>query len=232
MTVKPLLFLAAFTLVTLVTVHPAMTGEPTAAEMRLQAHHKRAVWHDFPGFTAQVTISTDEKSQSGQIRVGADFKHTLNIPGAAEDRWIAAKLRSVISHRKPGEAREYDVRFVDDDASHVSGRLIAHNDGSGMFRIRDGVIWEVIRKSEKSWFEVSTLETVETPDGKILPRSTSTTYRDPKTGDITSNHSNFFGCKQVGGFFLPESALTIEVGANGTRTVRRITFDDHQLATP
>lgn len=202
---------------------------PTAAELRREAHDKRDVWHNFPGFIADVTVATDGESQTGQIRVESDFTHKLDIAGAAEDRWIASKLRSVIGHRKPGKAEKYDVSFVVDDEKHVNGRLVAHNDGSGVFRIKDGVIREVIRKSDRMWFEVSTLEIFETPDGLVLPRTSSTTYRDPKTGDVTSNRSNHFAWTQVGDYFLPQNALTVEVGADGSRNVRRIEFSNHEL---
>ncbi|MEX0793795.1 MAG: DUF3386 family protein [Pirellulaceae bacterium] len=204
-------------------------SEKSAQQLRRAAHDARAVWEQFPGFSAQINISTDSQSHSGEIIVADDFTYELKIADVAIQPWVNSKLRSVISHRKPGEAREYAVRLADQDATHAAGRLVEHTDGSGVFRIEDDLIREVHRKSDSAWFEISTLETEVTSEGKHLPRSTSVTYRDPKTGDIESNLSNRFSWIKVGDFHLPAEAYTVEVANGGERSVRKITFTDHRL---
>jgi len=208
---------------------PASGGRTTAAAVRTAAHNSRAVWVDFPGFTADVRVSEDGVSYQGQIHVNPDFSYELKIDEAAKQPWVKAKLRSVVGHRKPSPPRDYDVSFADSKPGHVAGRLVKENDGSGSFRVKNGVISEVIRKSETSWFEITNLDHLRTSDGKYLPRSTSVTYRDPATGDILSNRSNFFGWKRTGGFYLPQRTLTIETSAGGKRVVRAMTFKSHKL---
>ncbi len=200
-----------------------------AAAMRRAAHETRAVWNGFPGFTADIAISEGDVSYRGRIRVTPDFKYELMIDEKAKQAWVVAKLRSVIGHRKPSPARDYDVSFADHKPGHVSGRLVKENSGAGTFRIKDGLIREVIRKSDSSWFEISNLEHLQTHKGKYLPRTTSVTYRDPATGDLLSNRSNFFGWKRVGDFNLPARTFTIETSSGGKRTVRAITFSSQEL---
>jgi hypothetical protein len=133
-----------------------------------------------------------------------------------------------------GFARLYQrLGHPDTSATDISltGRLIAHQDGSGTFRIKDGLIQEVHRKSDKTWIEISNLEQFQTPDGHYLPQISSVTYRDPKTGDIESNRSNHFAWTHVGNFYLPEHLFTIEVGPAGARSVRKITFSNHKLSS-
>jgi len=198
--------------------------------MRLAAHNSRAVWENFPGFTADMEVSSDGAHYSGKIRVAGNFKYELNIADEARAPWVKAKLRSVISHRRPSNAPRYAVHFADNQTNHTGGRLIAEDDGSGMFRIKNGVISEVVRKSESSWFEISNIEQLQTHNGQYLPRFTSVVYRHPQTGDIQSNRSNLFTWKRVGDFYLPASASTVEVGSRGERSVRKIVFTNHKLA--
>ncbi|PQO45359.1 DUF3386 family protein [Blastopirellula marina] len=204
--------------------------KPTAAELRQAAHDAREVWHNFPGFSANIVIGEDDEQYSGTIDVGPDFEYVLNIDEAAHKPWLKSKLRSVIAHRKPSEApHEYDVSFQDDGPGHAGGRQIAENDGSGVFRIQDGEIKEVIRRNESSWFEITTLENFTTSAGKVLPRTTSVTFRNPDTGNIESNLSNYFGWTKVGAFYLPSDCKTVKVGEDGQRSTRTLSFTGHQL---
>lgn len=211
---------------------PAKAAQTTsdAKALRLAAHGSRAVWDDFPGFSADIAVSVDTATYSGKIRVAADFEYELEIDEAAKQPWVTAQLRSVISHRKPSEAGDYNVSFPDEDAQHIAGRLVADNNGGGALRIQDGVIREVHRKSDSAWFEVSTLDTLRTDDGRYLPKVSSVTYRDPETGDIQSTRSNLFSWEKVGAFHLPKETLTVELGAGGERATRRITLSNHKLS--
>ncbi|PQO27329.1 hypothetical protein C5Y96_17450 [Blastopirellula marina] len=206
------------------------TSDPTAASLRQAAHDAREVWNNFPGFTANIVVSEDSERYEGTIRVGKDFEYVLDIDDEAQKPWLKSKLRSVISHREPSASPEqYDVSFQDEATEHVAGRLIAENDGSGVFRIQDGQIKEVIRRNESSWFEITTLENFTTPAGKVLPQTTSVTFRDPETGNIESNLSNYFAWKQVGEFYLPDHCYTVKTGEKGERSVRKLEFTAHQL---
>ncbi|WDI40993.1 DUF3386 family protein [Bremerella sp. P1] len=206
------------------------TSEPTAASLRRAAHDSREVWHNFPGFTANIVVSEDSERYEGTIRVGKDFEYVLDIADEGKKSWLKSKLRSVISHRKPHASPEqYDVSFQEEGMPHVAGRLIAENDGSGVFRIQEGQIKEVIRRNESSWFEITTLENFITPSGKVLPQTTSVTFRDPDTGNIESNLSNYFAWKQVGDFYLPDHCYTVKTGEKGERSVRKLEFTAHQL---
>ncbi len=206
------------------------TSEPTAASLRQAAHDSREVWHNFPGFTANVTIGEDAQQWDGVIRVGNDFEYQLEIADEAKKPWLKSKLRSVIAHREPHAApQKYDVAFQEESGNHVGGQLIAENDGSGIFRIQDGQLREIIRRNESSWFEITTLENFTTPTGKVLPQTTSVTFRNPESGDIESNLSNHFTWTKVGEFYLPESCYTVKTGDNGERSVRKLQFTNHQL---
>ncbi|MFG0267031.1 MAG: DUF3386 family protein [Rhodopirellula sp. JB055] len=194
------------------------------------AREARAVWHNFPGFTADVTIQTDAVSHAGEILVTDDFDYELSISDEAIHPWVNSKLSSVIGHRRPGgDAPE--VTLDERGTSPEFGSYVSRVDGSGVFRIENGRIREVHRKSDSRWFEITNVEFFDSEDGKVLPEITSVTYRDPKTGNITKNKTNRFTWTRVGDFFLPEECLTIETGSDGSRQTREITFTNHRLTT-
>ncbi|MEW4528094.1 DUF3386 family protein [Maioricimonas sp. JC845] len=215
---------------------PAGAGDSPdvdAGHLVESARLARAVWHDFPGFEADLTVTTDAQTYEGTIRVGSDFKYEIAIDEAALQPWVAAKLRSVILHRRPSQAStdERHYTFAEgDEPGHVFGRLIAQDDGGATLRrIGDRVLREVHRKSDTAWFEITTLKVLPTADGQFLPEVTSVVYRDPATGNITSNRTNHFSWTKVGEFLLPEEALTVEVAGEGARTTRKLAFSNHRL---
>jgi hypothetical protein len=205
-------------------------NDPAARQLMLTAHDSRAVWNDFPGFTADVMIRTDGVVHNGKLTVGKDFECQLDIAKEAQQPWVKAKLRSVISHRRPDDFSTNGFAFIKETgASSEAGQLVEELDGSGVFRIKDGILLEVIRKDDSQWMEISNLDLLETAEGKQLPEVSSVTFRDPKSGDLKSNVSNTFEWKRFGSFDLPTRTFTVETGASGTRSVREIVFTNHKL---
>lgn len=209
-----------------------LVADKAARELMHHAHNARAVWNDFPGFTAKLTVRTDDALHHGTIRVTPDFQWTLDLPQEAQKPWLKSKLQSVISHRRPDDFTDSEFGFVPGPHTAEAGRLIAQLDGSGVFRIKDGVIAEVLRKGEKQWLEITNVEMLKTAEGHELPRVSSVVFRDPSTGDITSNLTNTFEWKRLGRFDLPRRTFTVDVAAKGNRSVRELTFDDVQLLAP
>jgi len=199
-----------------------------ANQLMQQAREARHVWNAFPGFSADIAVSTDSKPFAGSILVTSDFDYELTMDDAAIQPWIHSKLTSVIGHRKPSASSRDDQFQVDGQSS--SGVRISQGENA-QFLLQDNVIREVHRKSDSHWFEISTLEVDELSDGKNLPKITSVTYRDPKSGNITKVRTNRFTWVNVGTYYLPESCFTIETGPEGTRQTREIVFTNHKLTT-
>src|SRR5262249_2415905 len=59
----------ALAAVTSSTPAPSAEGDPAATALLRKAREGRAVWEHFPGFTADVTVSIDGKSESGTLAV-------------------------------------------------------------------------------------------------------------------------------------------------------------------
>lgn len=203
--------------------------DPTAAEVMKAVHDSRHVWKDFRGFTAEVEVSTDNARHQGDIVVAADGKYSLNLPDSSSHPWLNRKLESVVGHRQLEPAPEYRVVFADNDLMHCRGRLIKDLTDDSQFRIQDKTMTEVHRRSDKSWFTVTTLLVQKCEEGSHLPRMTSVTYRDPTTGHIESNRANTFEWIAVGPYFLPQRTLTVVTANDGSHQTQELTFNRHQL---
>ncbi|QDT97797.1 DUF3386 family protein [Gimesia aquarii] len=216
-------------------VESQLVSKPNKAEatkLYQKAREARAVWRDFPGFSADVTVLYNGKKTQGKLTADQDFQVKLTLEDDQLLEWSLPKLKSVIGHRKYRLQKPIPATFADDQIDHPLGRLVNIDGKHVSFRLNDDVMTEVHRRSPKSWFTISTLDVWRTKEGSVLPRDTSVTYRNPKTGAITSNRSNTFAFIRIGHFDLPETMLTVECSENFDRNVGSIKLSNHRLLTP
>tara|TARA_R110002111_G_scaffold262289_1_gene337876 strand:- start:180135 stop:180917 length:783 start_codon:yes stop_codon:yes gene_type:complete len=203
-----------------------------ATKLYQKVREARALWQDFPGFTADVTVSYNGETTQGKLTADKDFKVILSLDNEQLKEWSQPKLNSVIGHRKYRQQKPIPATFADAQVNHPLGRLVNIDGQNTSFRLQDDVMTEVHRRSDKAWFTITTLDVWRTKEGGILPRDTAVTYRNPKTGAITSNRSNTFSFKRVGTFDLPETMLTVECNENFERNVGSIKLSNFSLITP
>ena len=220
--------MAVVTVTAITSITPAAETitHPTATEVMQRVHDARAVWNNFPGFTAAITVVDNGQSSTGTIQVDDQFNYELTGVNEVEVPWLAAKLRSVISHRKAEPFKDKNYAWLEDTKQD---KLITAGDGSGIYDISDDAITAVQRKSKTRWMEISVLDVVRTADNKVLPRTTSVCFRDPETGNLKSNRSNTFTWQNVDGFDLPARTYTVAVNEDGGRSVREVIFTNHRL---
>ncbi|MCA9006962.1 MAG: DUF3386 family protein [Planctomycetaceae bacterium] len=207
-------------------------GKEAATELYQKVREARATWRDFPGFTADVLIQYNGKSTTGKLTADKDFKLKLTLEDESLSEWSLPKLNSVIGHRKYHKQEPIPATFADDEVNHPLGRLVNIDGKNVSFRLQGDVMTEVHRRSDKSWFTISTLDVWHTKENEVLPRDTSVIYRDPKSGAITANRSNTFAFTRIGNFDLPYNMLTVETGENFERNVGSIKLTNHKLTTP
>ncbi|MFV0444629.1 MAG: DUF3386 family protein [Planctomycetaceae bacterium] len=217
-------------LVTLTAIHAeSRKTDSPAREQMLRVHDARAVWNDFPGFTAELAITDGGVQQQCTIRVHGDCKYEVSLPEAERPQWLKAKLDSVISHRRPDRFDEVGYAVIVEEGRSDGTTLIDKLDGSGQFRVRDGEILEIHRKTDKSWLEIYNIDTHRNTEGQVLPSVSAVTIRDPHTGDVKSSRCNTFEWTRVGAFDLPARAVTVEVGNHGEHSSRELVFRQQQL---
>jgi hypothetical protein len=73
--------------------------DPAATRMFANARAARALWDDFPGFQADVTVNIEGKVTRGTVKVDSKGKVDFDLTDSAARDWAKGVLQSVVSHR-------------------------------------------------------------------------------------------------------------------------------------
>jgi N-acetylneuraminic acid mutarotase len=210
----------------------AFSAEPTAAHLMRRAHDGRAVWIAFPGFSAEIVATQDQRASCGALTVSAEGELTLKLDQSEGMEWVQRTLSSVVNHRLSADDAIANVEFADQEAFHPLGRLLCSRDASehSMWRVKDDVMTEVHRAMEKTRFIISVAEVSRNAEGKHLPRSFTVTTWNTQSGAIESARQVFNEWQRVGAFDLPTRLLATVSKSDGSRTVEEIVITNHKLA--
>ncbi len=208
----------------------AMAAE-SAQDLMDKAHEGRAVWKDFPGFTAEVTATRNGQATTGKLSVDADGNLTLELAEPADMDWVERSLRSVVNHRLSSDAGVTDVVFADEDTQHPFGRLIKSTKDveKSQWRVKGDVMTEVHRFHDKSHMVISVVEVSRTQEGTHLPHSFNVTSWNIDTKAIESNRQVYNEWRRVARFDLPARLLAAVSKPDGTRSVEEIKLSKHAL---
>ncbi|HEY2827010.1 MAG TPA: DUF3386 family protein [Pirellulales bacterium] len=206
-------------------------GDPAAVELLRKARDGRAVWVNFPGFTADVSVAVDGKSEHGALAVDDSSTASVKLTDEKLREWAEEQASTLVQHRLPSGFSDEKPTFADDGKNHPLGRLIqlGDSDYSSAYRIRDNMVTEVNRHAGPVRFTISVLETEQNKDGKYLPRVFSMTTWDEKTNQVKSSSTYLNTWTRVGNFDLPERILEVQTGP-GDRHVREMTFTNYRLS--
>ncbi len=208
------------------------SAELSAPEALARARAGRALWKDFPGFAADVTITGAGEEFSAKVTIDADGGVTLDAPKSSLADWAEEQLASLVQHRMPdGEVSDRRVVYADSDLTHPLGRKIDLGDPErhSAYRLKDDVIWEVNRSLGKRRFTISVLEIERNAEHKYLPRSFTMNFFDSASGQLQTSLGYWNEWQRIGNFDLPKTIVEVTAG-DGTTAVRRIVFKDCRLS--
>lgn len=191
----------------------------------------RAVWHRFPGFTADLVIRMESASVQTRLHVNAKGELSFEVDDPTMTKWAKGWLKMIVRHRMPKEESTSNAVYIDDDIAHPLGRAIRMQGDSqeSVYRIDGDIRREVDRRRGNVRFNISMLEAIRNPEGKTLPSWYQVSFWDADTGEIKHDsliHEQFV---RVDGFDLPVKLTQIEV-RRGVSEVRVLEFSNHQLA--
>ncbi len=203
----------------------------SAAQVLRSARANRAVWEHFPGFTADITVTIDDKQEKGAITVKKDGSISTTLKNDKLRDWVDEQIGSVVDHRLPSEPDSETPRFADEDTPHPLGRLIQIGDPKyeSSYRIRDNLITEVNRRDGDQKFTITVLEIDRNPEGKYLPRTFNATFWDAKSGAVTGNSTFLNTWQRVGAFDLPKRVVEIQCDP-GEHHVKEVTFSNFKIS--
>ena len=214
-----------------------LTAEKSAADnsaldVLMRARDGRAIWNEFPGFSAELAVLSGEETVKGKVEIDADGVVTLDMPQSKVTDWVEEQLNSMVQHRMPdGEVSQGDVTFAEEPGPHPLGRKIDLGDPSlqSAYRIKDDVIMEVNRSAGPTMrFTISVLEIERNPEGKYLPRSFTMNFFDAKSGDLRTSLGYLNSWQRIGGFDLPKQIIEVDAHKGGAST-KEIAFSNYKL---
>lgn len=213
------------------TVETGNSAELSADQILAAARDARAMWDDFPGFTADLVIAIGSERLPGRIQVSADGEvELLGFGDAAIDR-PRQILESLVQHRSGGGGPLGHVSFVDEQGVHPLGRLIRFEEDKELnsaYRVQDNVVTEVNRLMGPTKFTISVLDVHHNPDGKYLPTTFNVSFWDKDSGRLKASETHLNDWLRVGNFELPERIVVFRA-EDGKREVVSMEFAGHRL---
>jgi uncharacterized GH25 family protein len=211
---------------------PAVGGANAAATKLLtDARAARALYHDFPGFSADIEINLDGKATRGQVEVSDKGKVTLKLADADAEKWAKHTLASIVGHRlSGGPDEETPCAFADGEEHHPLGRAIRvlNDEFHSSYRIRDRQVIVVNRQVPGARFTITVMENVLTKEKKFLPACYVVNTWDAKTDALTSSETHHQTWQRIGAFDLPKETLTVKA-TNGKLESRSIKLSKMRL---
>ncbi|MBI1918285.1 MAG: DUF3386 family protein [Planctomycetes bacterium] len=214
----------------------ARGADPEAVKLFEEALASRAVWKDFPGFTADVEGKLDGRPFRGKVTVSADGTVQLKTKQREAESWLRDQLESIILHRAArgtgdGTPRAKPVlRFADNEEDHPLGRLLVFEGGrfASSYRVRDKQITVVNRQMGKQNMTITVIDNERNVEGNYLPRSYVVQYWDAATGALQRAETVMEKWTRVGKLNLPETHTVTSASGTGL-SVRSFTLSNHSL---
>lgn len=206
-------------------------ADPEATKLLTEARQNRALWKDFPGFSADIEVNLDSKISKGKVVIDAKGGiHFENLDKAAE-RWARQVLATDVDHRLGAQTEPTACIFSDDDKNNPLGRSVTLlGDGMGsIYRVRDKQIVVVNRQVDKLRFAITVLQTTLNQEGKYLPGSFVVHYWDAESGDLRKTDAFTHVWKRIGDFDLPDT--TRIVSTSRQVSVKSLALSNQELVS-
>ncbi|MCI0740033.1 MAG: DUF3386 family protein [Gemmataceae bacterium] len=205
-------------------------ADPAATKLLADARAARAVWKDFPGFSADLEVNAGGKLHKGGVEVSAQGKVTLKLDAEGLKEAVRREITSLVAHRLPGGSLDTPCAFTDDNLHHPLGRAIKvlNDELHSSYRIRDRQIIEVNRQMQDARFTITVLENQWTKEKQYLPSAYVVNTWDAKSGVLKSSVSHHNAWTRIGAFDLPTTTLTVRVTPEGIEA-QRLTFSNYKV---
>jgi uncharacterized GH25 family protein len=221
--------------VPVMVVAPVILGatEPSATDLFRRAQEARAVWDNFPGFEANLTIRLGDKEASGKLTVDKTGGIELTgFPADFDTKRADVYLQSLVGHRlnDPGPPKE--VEYVPGSSPTPLGVLIRFPGDEKLksaYRIKGDVIGEVNRELPDSRFTISVMDVHRNPAGKYLPTVFTVAYWDKESSALKSTETHLNTWKRVGNFDLPDHITLLRSKPSGN-DIMELELGDQRLS--
>lgn len=214
-------------------VETSVEDDPKAREALREVFGNTARWPgDFKGFTADILVNVNGKEEKGSVSVKNAKEIEVSIQDEKLKEFAAENLASIAMHRGPRSFEDSDGKYklvFGNEPDHPLGQSVLMG-GDGMksfYRIKDGRIQQINRKTPRVAFTINIEDSVKTPDGKYLTSRFTVYYFNPENGALKDVESYSDSYIRVGQLDLPERRRIINCD-NGTVSVSAMCLSNHK----
>lgn len=215
-------------------VETQLEDDPEARETLREVFGNTARWpKGFKGFSADVKVNLNGKEEEGTVTVTGPKGIETSIKDEKLKEFVTENLASIAMHRGPRTFDESDGKYklvFGDDGKHPLGRkVVMGGDGmSSYYRVKDGRIQQINRKTPRVSFSINIEESVKTQDDKFLTKAYTVYYFNPENGSLKDAESYTDNYTRVGEADLPEYRRIINC-EKGEVITSVMTLSGHKL---
>ena len=215
-------------------VETELKEDPKARETLREVFNNPARWpQGLKGFTASVTVNLNGKEEEGTVTVKGPKDIETSIKEEDLKGFLTENMASIAMHRGPRTFDESDGKYkliFGDDGKHPLGRsIVMGGDGmSSFYRVKDGRIHQINRKTPRMAFSINIEESVKTQDDKFLTKAYTVYYFNPEDGKLKDAESYTDNYVRIGEADLPEYRRIIN-SDNGEVITSAMTLSGHKL---
>ena len=211
-----------------------MTQTLTAQDVFRSAYENRYTWDkNFPGYQAQVTMTSGNSQYTAQAKVNSDLSFEVSgIEDAEAKKAIQGQLWEMTIHRVQRSFTETHGKntfsFGEKDETGAIEILLGGASEGNSYKVRDNTVSFVNRRIKDKVVNINTLTTVMTEKGYLSEKYESF-YVDPQTREpqtaITAFEDKF---ANFGGYYILTDRI-ITTKNNNQPEVTTFKFSDIQL---
>lgn len=177
----------------------------SASEAFRNAYNQRYTWDEnFPGYSAEVSITHKGEIDQGIVRVQPDLTvEVINVEPEDLRELVANTVKMEIIHRRrvPFEQLHDSNDFELQGKDEYGALKINEVGDNSYYKVKGDVITQVNRRLGNVAVKVDTLGTTTTPEGYLVSHF-QTTFRDAKTGEILEQEDVRDFHEKVGNYYL------------------------------
>lgn len=189
------------------------TENPEARSLMQSAYENRYTWDEhFPGYTAQITVTTVERSYTGKVKVNSNLTVETDIEDSAIKKEVLGQLQEIAIHRVRRNFADTHGKntfsFGETDATGAVELIVGGKSAGDRYKIRNNEVCMVHRHIHGIVVTIDTQNSHQTLTG-YLSHQYHSIYRDPQTGEVKNESSYTDNYAPVGNYqILTDRAIT------------------------
>ncbi len=206
-------------------------ADAKAVQLFQDAIDRRAMWHGFPGFAAEVQANVDGRKWKGTATISAKADVEVSPEDDVVTPWVRGQFESLVLHRVAQPRGQAPIlRFADDVVDHPLGRLLVFEGGAmaSSYRVRDQQIMVVNRAMGKVNMTITIIDNELNADKKFLPRSYTVQYWTASTGDLQRTETIQNRWTPLGSMDLP-TLISVQTSSSAGVSVKTMTLSGHRV---